>query len=137
MREIEIARGQREFAAIFAIGAGMFLVLGLAAWLRTGELALMATFGRPVVLVGLGLLAWEGQEWARTAATVWLGLIAIVTLFSAVAVAGASVLAALAFFVVGLGVAALAFRLQASSAIDAALTARQRALRARVDPPAA
>jgi hypothetical protein len=138
VREADLIRGRREFAFIIAMGAGVLLLIGLTPWLLGGELRAVATFGRPIVLAGLGGLAWEGRGWARTAATIWLAFLAIVTLFSAVALVGARLGAALLFFAVGLGIAALAVRLQTSAAIDAALQARQRRQNTpAANPPAA
>ena len=137
MRDGDITRGRREFAAIIAAGAVAFLLVGAGAWLRGGHVNWVGALGRPIVLVGLGGLAWEGRGWARTAATVWMGLIAVVVLLSAVPLVGVSVPAAAIFFALGFGFFVAAFRLQTSPHIDAALLARQRARTAAVRPPAA
>jgi hypothetical protein len=115
------ARGRTEFAAIIVLGAIVFLGIGLAAWLRSGEINALGTFARPIVLLALGLLAYGGRSWARTAATIWMGLIAIVFSLSAVPIIGDHLGAGVFIIATGLLFGLAAFRLQTSESIDAFL----------------
>ena len=120
-------KGRIEFVAIIALGVIVFLGIGLLAWLRSGEVGGVGTFGRPVVLIALGLLAYGGRSWARTAATVWMGIIALVFMINVIPVIAANAGAGVAFLLVGIGFAAAAFRLQTSPHIDVFLAERRQA----------
>jgi hypothetical protein len=126
MREGSVPKGRNEFVLIIALGAIVFLAIGLVAWFRRGEVNGIGTFGRPVVLVALGLLAYGGRSWARTAATVWMSVIALVLMLNAIPVIGANVGAGVGFFLIGAGFGAAAFRLQTSPHIDTFLAERRR-----------
>ena len=115
------SRGRWEFAAIILLGAVVFLGIGLAAWLRSGEINAAGTFGRPIVLLALGLLTYGGRSWARTAATIWMGLVAIVFALSAVPIIGDHLGAGVSIIATGVLFGVAAFRLQTSESIDAFL----------------
>jgi hypothetical protein len=125
MTESETARGRVEFIASIALGVVVFLGIGVAAWLRSGDTGGVATFGRPIVLLALGALASGGRRWARTAATFWMGLIALVLAASAIPVIGDHPGAGAFFLGIGLLFGGAAFRLQTSSAIDMFLDAQR------------
>ena len=121
-----MSRGRKELIAIIALGAIVFLATGFLAWVRSGEVGGTGTFGRPVVLMALGLLAYGGRTWARTAATVWMSFIALVIMVSAISIIGANVGAGVFFFLTGVGFGAAAFRLQTSPHINTFLADRRR-----------
>jgi hypothetical protein len=127
MTERDEARGRIEFASIIALGVIVFLGIGLVAWFRSGEINVVATFGRPIVLLALGMLVYGGRRWARTAATIWMGFIALVFSLSAIPVIGDHPGAGLFIIAIGLVFGWAAFRLQTSAAIDAFLGRRTRA----------
>lgn len=110
---------------IIALGAIVFLAIGLGAWWRSGAVSGVGTFGRPVILVALGLLAYGGRSWARTAATVWMSVIALVFMINAIPLVGVNVGAGILFLLAGAAFGAAAFRLQTSSHIDTFLAERR------------
>ncbi len=122
----DISRGRVEFAAIIVLGTVVFLGIGAVAWLRSGEINGMGTVGRPIVLLALGLLAAGGRSWARTAAAMWMGVIALVFSPSAVPVIADNLGAGIFIIVVGLLFGGAAFRLYTSPSIDAFVTSRSR-----------
>src|SRR3954471_13715555 len=97
MREGSVPRGRHEVVAIIALGAFVFLAIGLGAWWRSGVVGGVGTFGRPVILVALGLLAYGGRSWARTAATVWMSVIAVVFMINAIPIVGVNLGAGVLF----------------------------------------
>lgn len=134
----DLRRGQQELVAIIAVGAAGFLLIGLAGWLRGGEVNWIAALGRPVVLVGLGGLAWEGRKWARTATVVWMAVIGLIVLINALQLLGVNSTAAAMFLAFGLVFMAAAYYLRKSPHIEAFLASRQRRRDGATDsPPAA
>ena len=125
-------KGRNELVMIIALGALVFLAIGFSAWLRSSAIGGVGTFGRPVVLVALGILAYGGRSWARTAATVWMSIIALVLMMRAIPVIGVNVGAGVAFVLIGASFGVAAFRLQTSPHIDTFLTERRRAASATI-----
>jgi hypothetical protein len=125
MQEGSVPRGRNEFIAIIALGALVFVAIGLGAWWRSGTIGGVGTVGRPVVLVALGLLAYGGRSWARTAATVWMSVIALVLMINAIPIVGVNFGAGMLFLVAGATFGTAAFRLQTSPHIDTFLAERR------------
>lgn len=138
MHSGDTIRGRVQFAAIIAIGAAGFLLLGLVDWQQGADINWLAAVGRPVMFVGFGALAWQGRLWARTLVALWLALIGAVLVGRSVAVMFPGDAVAAMWMGIGLLFLGSAVLLYRSPHIRSALAERQRLARAATAaPPAA
>jgi hypothetical protein len=133
MRSGDPIRGRHELVVTILGGALTFALIAYLAWWRSGEIRWLTAAGRPLGLAGLGVLAANGQRWARTTATLWMGLTAVVVGFGAVTAASVSVGAGVFMFAIALIFAVAAFRLQTSPHVDAYLAGPRNADRPHPD----
>lgn len=118
-------RGRRQLVAFSLTAIALFVMVGYAAWLRDGGNIPVSLVTRPLVVVVLATLAYQGHRTARNVLVAWLAVIGALYLVTAI---GSFADAPLGTGVLGgaaLGLLLTAWRLLTSRHVDAYLEARR------------
>jgi hypothetical protein len=118
-----VERGRRELMWSIGVAVALFVLLSVGAWQRDAGIASVGLL-RPLVVLLLGVLAYQGRRLARNLLAVWLVLIALVYGSLAVRYATDAPVAAILLGGAALAWLVTAIRLYRSRHIDAYLTAR-------------
>jgi len=122
--ETSAARGRLEFFAAVGAMTLLLLLLALGVWLRGAVFNPITQLGRPVVFIGLAMLAYGGAGWARKVLAFWSGLLSLTTAVVAINAGFEAALWALIAILSSVVAAYAAFVLFTSAAIDSFLADR-------------